>query len=98
MNSKENHSYNFRINADSTQAMEDLSALEEQIAKVQKRIDDLNKSKTKLTKVPVIDPTTGEPQKYTSGRNKGKPMTMNRRSIVDPNIGESISGLYHDQN
>lgn len=78
--------------------MEDLSALEEQIAKVQKRIDDLNKSKTKLIKVPVIDPTTGEPQKYTSGRNKGKPMTMNRRSIVDPNIGDSISGLYHDQN
>ena len=98
LNSKENHSYNFRINADSTQAMEDLSALEEQIAKVQKRIDDLNKSKTKLTKVPVIDPTTGEPQKYTSGRNKGKPMTMNRRGATDPEIGSKMSEMYYELN
>ena len=78
--------------------MEDLSALEEQIAKVQKRIDDLNKSKTKLTKVPVIDPTTGEPQKYTSGRNKGKPMTMNRRGATDPEIGSKMSEMYYELN
>lgn len=98
LNSKETHSYNFRINADSTQAMEDLSALEEQIAKVQKRIDELNKSKTKLTKVPVMDPKTGEPLKYTSGRNKGQPVTTSRRGNTDPDIGNKMSDMYYELN
>lgn len=98
LNSKENHSYNFRINADSTQAMEDLSALEEQIVKVQKRIDDLNKSKTKLKSVPVMDPKTGEPLLHTEGRKKGQPVTTRRRTAAEPDVTNKMSEMYYELN